>query len=78
MRTALSHRIAKLENGRSQQRANRTLYYNPMNSNGATGALRNVGKGKYMLVANFGSAAEWEAALLSQQRALLTEANRRK
>lgn len=78
MPSALASRLKKLENARSGQGPNRILLYDPINPNGMADALSSVGKGKYMLVANFGSMPEWEAGLLAQQRALLTEAGRRK
>lgn len=53
------------------QGPNRTLLYDALNSDAAT-ALANVGKpGKYLCVPNFGSAADFERALLRQQRELI-------
>lgn len=70
------NRIRRLERRTFQQGPNRTLVYDALNSDAAT-ALANVGKpGKYICVPSFGSDADYERALIRQQRELIA-GNRR-
>lgn len=94
-RFGLRNRLAKLENRRNKQGANRVLYYSPTKSaqgaasdfpglrlcghqpapkNAATGQPTPL-PGRYMLVCDFGTDAEWADALRVQQSALMAKSS---
>lgn len=78
MRISLATRLKKLELARRKQGPNRIVVYDATQPDGARNALRSVGRpGRYLLIPNYGSMAEWEAGLRSQQQRLMNEAERR-
>lgn len=74
MLRTLKSRLAKLENCRRQQGANRILEFDPLDRNSRAETLKECGQGKFLLVPSYRSMQEWEAELDKQQTKLIAQA----
>lgn len=70
---ALARRVAKLENRRVQQSPNRILLFDPSVPGSRDKAVAATRGGKWMLVAQWNSDADWEIAAVDQQKRLIFE-----